>query len=105
MATFKFYPVVPAGNGGTNVIYAGTLASAGTQSVTTGNNMLIRIVGSQPLSVRFGSIGNSPVATATDIYIPGNTPEIFDMGQFNNVVSIYSFAAGNIVTVNQVVKN
>ena len=106
MAVFKFYPVAPTGTGtSANVIYAGTLAAAGTQTITVGKNNLFRIVASQPITIRFGVAGTITAAGAGDIYIPGNMPEIFDMGNQNETINVYSFNASTIVTVNQVVKN
>jgi hypothetical protein len=108
MAVAKFYQVAPSGNGSTNTIYADTLA-AGADSgvVTTGPDMLIRVIGSLPITIRFGTTANlaGNPATATDIFIPANTPEIFDMGHYNSAISIYTFQNGTVVTVNQVSKN
>lgn len=108
MALLKFYPVAPAGNGSTNVIYSGTLASGANSGViTTGADMLIRVTSTQPITIRFGTVANlaTNAATATDILIPANIPDILDMGHQNTAISIYAFNDDTIVTVNQVVKN
>ena len=69
--------------------------------------MIIRIVASQPISIRFGTTTNlsGNNAGASDIYIPGNYESIWDMGHINNAISIYSFNAGTYITVNTVVRN
>ena len=67
--------------------------------------MLFRIAVSLPVTIRFGTTTNLTTATATDIYIPANTPEIFDMGHINNAICIYAFNAATVVTVNLVSKN
>lgn len=107
MAVQSFIAVAPASNGtAPNTIYSATLGSAANSTViTTGLDMIIRIVGSQALAVRFGTAANLTSAGATDIYLPANTPYIIDMGHLNSAISLYSFAAANIVTVNQVSKN
>jgi hypothetical protein len=106
MATPVFYQVAPTGNGNNNTIYAGTLAaSANSGTQTTGNDMIIRVIASQPITIRFGTVANLSAATATDIYIAPNVAEIFDMGHLNNAICIYAFNASTVVTVNQVSKN
>jgi hypothetical protein len=107
MAVFDFIQVAPAGNGtAANTIYAATLGSTANSGViTTGFDMIIRVVCSQASTIRFGPSASLTAATATDIYLPANVPYIVDMGHQNNAISIYSTAANNIVTVNQVVKN
>lgn len=108
MAVFDFIPVAPAGNGGTNTIYAATLAATTASTViTTGPDMIIRVVASGAITIRFGTATNlaSSPATATDIYIPANTVQLFDMGHQNNAISLFSIGANTIITVNQVVKN
>lgn len=106
MAVPYFHQVAPQGNGSNNTIYNGTLAaSANSGVITTGNNMLIRVIASLPITIRFGTATNLSAATAADIYIPPNRPEIFDMGYINNAISIFALSAGTIVTVNQVSKN
>jgi hypothetical protein len=107
MAVALFNPVAPTGNGSTNVIYAGTLGAAGTPLVTVGNDNIIRIAASGAFTVRFGTTTNltaSGPATATDIYFPAGV-YIYDVGHNNNALSIYSFGASNIVTVNAVPRN
>lgn len=108
MAVPTFIQVAPTGNGSNNTIYAATLAaSANSGVINTGNDMIIRIVGSGNLTVRFGTATNlaSNAATATDILVPANTEYIVDMGHQNNAISIFSIAASNVITVNQVSKN
>lgn len=106
MAVFSFVQVAPPGNGGSNTLYASTLGAAGNSPIIlTGKDMIIRIVASGAITVRFGqnaTLGNS---AATDIYLPANTVWIVDMGHQNDSISIFSVAAATIVTVNQVVKN
>jgi hypothetical protein len=106
VAVAKFYQVIPAGNGSTNTLYAATLGAAATSGVVTaGNDMLIRVIASLPITIRFGTVSNLSAATSTDIYIPPNRAEIFDVGHNNNAFSIYAFQAGTIVSVNVVSKN
>jgi hypothetical protein len=108
MAVFEFIQVAPASNGSNNTIYAATLGAAGNSTViTTGKDMIIRVVGSGALTIRFGTADNlaSSPATATDIYLPANLPYVVDMGHQNSAISLYSVAANTIVTVNQIVKN
>ena len=73
MAVAKFYPVVAAGNGSKNTLYAATITGGATSGViTTGNNMLIRIAAVNPVTVRFGSAGTLTTADATDILVIGS---------------------------------
>jgi hypothetical protein len=108
MAVQAFVQVAPVGNGTNNVIYGATLgASANSPVINTGNDMIIRIVASNAITVRFGTAANlaSNPAGATDIYVPANLPWVVDMGHQNNAISIFSISATTIVTVSQVVKN
>lgn len=106
MAVLDFIQVAPAGNGGNNTLYAATLgAGANSGVITTGLDMIIRIAASGAICVRFGPSASLTAATATDIYVPANTPYVVDMGHINNAISIYAIAASTVVTVNQVVKN
>ena len=108
MAVQTFFQVAPCGDGASNTLYAGTLAAGANSGVVpTGNDMLIRVIGSLPITIRFGTTTNlaANAATATDIYIPANRAEIFDMGHYNNAIRIYAFQNGTVVTVNQVSKN
>jgi hypothetical protein len=106
MAVPSFIQVVPAGNGGTNTLYAATLgANANSGVQVAGNDNIIRISASLPITVRFGPSATLSAATATDIYIPANSPEIFDLGHINNAFSIFAFQASTVVTVNVVSKN
>ena len=106
MAVPSFVQVAPAGNGGNNTLYAATLGAAATSGVqVAGNDMIVRVVASLPVTIRFGPSASLSASTATDIYVPGNSPELFDLGHINNAFSIYAFSAGTIVTVNQVSKN
>jgi len=106
MAVPSFIQVVPAGNGGNNTLYSATLGASATSGVqVAGNDMIIRVVGSLPITIRFGPSGSLAAATATDIYIPANSPETFDLGHINNAFSIFAFQASTVVTVNQVAKN
>lgn len=106
MAVLDFVQVAPSGNGGSNTIYAATLGAAGASgTIATGNDMIVRIVASGAITVRFGTTVNMTPAIATDIYLPANTPYIVDMGHQNNAISIFSVTAATIITVNQVSKN
>ena len=103
MAVAKFYPVIAAGNGAKNTLYAATITGGATSGViTTGNNMLIRIAAVNPVTVRFGSAGTLTTADATDILVIGS--EIFDMGQNNNSIVIYA-PATTLVSASVVVRN
>lgn len=88
MATQLIFPIVKGSDGVAN----GTTTSvgSGTSSVFTVNpNTLFRITATVGINVRFGD-ASITTATANDLYIPANTPEIFDSG---NATSIAVFAA------------
>lgn len=108
MAVLNFIKVAPTGNGSNNTLYAATLAAGANSGVISlGADMIVRIVATGNITVRFGTATNlaSNAATATDILVPANQELVIDLGHQNNAISIYSFAASTIVTVNQVVKN
>jgi hypothetical protein len=99
----KFYPVIAAGNGAKNTIYAATITGGATSGlITTGPDMLIRIAAVNPVTVRFGSSASLTTADATDILVIGS--EIFDMGHNNNAIVIYA-PATTLVSVSVVVRN
>jgi hypothetical protein len=107
MAVMKFYPVAGASVGtSAGVLYAATLGASGTSGViTTGPDMLIRIVATGAITVRFGASATITAAGAGDMLIPANTIDIWDMGHLNNAITIFSIAATTTITVSQVVKN
>lgn len=107
MAVLQFIRVAPAAIGTAAApIYAATLgASANSPVITTGFDMIIRIVASGPINIRFGNASTLTNAGATDILLPANVIEIWDMGHQNNGLSIWSQNASTQVTVSQVSKN
>lgn len=107
MAVFDFVQVAVTSNGtASSTLYSATLgAAANSPIITTGLDMIIRVVASGALTIRLGALATITNAGATDIYLPANTPYIVDMGHQNNAISLYSIAAATIVTVNQVSKN
>lgn len=107
MAVLQFYPVASASVGTAAApLYSNTLGAAGNSvNITTGFDMLIRIVASGPIAIRFGASATLTNAGTGDIYIPANIPDIWDMGHLNNAINIYSFNASTVVNVTQVQKN
>ena len=109
MSVLLFNPVAPAATPGnvTNNIYNATLGAAANSTVITpGINSLVRIACSGAITVRFGSATNLTTnpAGATDMYFPAGV-YIYDLGNANTSLSIYSIAAATVVTVSYVVKN
>ena len=93
IATPIFYQVVTNGtntkaNGASQAI---SITTIGTP-ITLGHNVLVRLVATSPMFVRFASAG-ATTATANDIYLPANVPEIFDMGRYNEVIVPFGGAA------------
>ena len=95
MATLQFYAIPPSGDN-TQVIGAGSqivpATTAGTP-ITIGHNVLVRLVASAAMNIRFGKTGVTS-AGATDIYLAPNVPEIWDMGRYNEVIVPWGGAAG-----------
>ena len=109
MAVLLFNPVMPAATPGnlTNNLYNATLGAAANSTVITpGINALVRLACSNAVTVRFGSSANLTTnpGGATDMYFPAGVA-IFDMGNANTSLSIYSISASTIITVSYVVKN
>lgn len=104
MAVFKFVQVAPAGNGGANTLYAGTLASGGTSGVVTpGSGQIVRVAVSDHATIRFGAATLS-APSGSDMLLTPYGVEEFDMG-VNTSLDIYAFNAGTYVTVSVVSKN
>lgn len=75
----------PSVASGASVAVAATSVSA---AVAVGHNQLVRLVATGPVNVRFGSALTT--ATANDVYLPANFPEIFDMGRGHEQVMFYN---------------
>jgi len=94
MATPRFYSIVKGSNGVANA--TNTAILAGNVAIfTIGANTLFRITATAGVNIRFGD-ASITTATANDLYLPPNLPEIFDSG---NTVKIAVFAVAN-ATVN-----
>lgn len=98
MAVVKFFPIISNSPGNALILSAGQ-----SQAITIGNRVLVRIVSTQGVNIRFGSSVAS--ASASDMYLPPNTPEIFDMGDQNDSLCIYNSSTGSAsVWINPVSK-
>lgn len=98
MAVQTFFPIISNSPGN-----AVTLTTTQHQEIVLGNRVLFRIVSTQGVNVRFSADGST--ASASDMYLPANTPQIFDMGDQNNTISIYNSSASTAtVWVNAVSK-
>ena len=108
MAVLKFYPVMSPSNGTVaGTIYAAQLGAAGNSAnIPIGKDALIRIATQGgAVTVRFGASATLTNSGVTDILIPQNWAEIFDMGHQNDTINIYSIAANTYVSVSYVVRN
>lgn len=66
-------------------------ATSASTAIQIGHNQLVRFVATGPVNVRFGSALTT--ATAADVYLPANFPEIFDMGRGHEQVMFYNSGA------------
>jgi len=90
MATPLFYPIVKGSDGVANATTTAITAGA-VATFTVNPNTLFRITGTTGINVRFGD-SSITTATANDMYIPANLPEIFDSG---NATTIAVYAVAN----------
>lgn len=98
MASLKFFPVISNAPG--SVV---NLTNGQTQSITLGQRVLVRIVANQGVNIRFSTGAQTP--TGSDMYLPPNVAEIFDLGDQNDTINIYnSSAAAATIWVNAVTR-
>jgi hypothetical protein len=96
MATPVVYPIVR----GSDALASGVTTAVGTGAVgifTVNPNTLFRIVATTPVNVRFGTSAIT-TATAQDMYIPANVPEIFDSGSATTI-AVFAVAAASVNVV------
>lgn len=83
-----------------------SLAASGTSAeVPVGINGLVRIVSNQGVNVRFGPAGTN-AASAADLYIPANNPQIFDLAeQYASLCFFNSSAAAALIWITTLSRN
>lgn len=80
---------------GSNTTASATNTSIGTGAIglfTIGKNVIFRIVASTPVNIRFGDSAIT-TATASDVLVPANLPEFFDMGANLTTIAVFAVAA------------
>lgn len=96
MATPLVFPIVKGSdsvaNGVTTSIGSGTVAT-----FTVNPNTLFRITATTAINVRFGD-ASITTATAQDLQIPANTPEIFDSGNATTI-AVFAVATASVNVV------
>lgn len=93
MATQLIFPIIKGSDGVANATT--TAVGAGTVVTFTVNpNTLFRITGTTGINVRFGD-SSITTATAQDMYIPANLPEIFDSSNATTI-AVYAVAASSV---------
>lgn len=110
MATLQFIPVIEqsAGLNPNDIVYVNAVAGS-SNPFLVGKRKIIRVVaigavtGTDYVALRFGLMASMTGAIASDLLVPLNTPQLFDMGE-NDGLSVYSTAA-NIVSVSVVSKS
>jgi len=110
MATLLFIPVIEQSSGATpnDIVYVGAAAGSVAPFVV-GKRKIIRVISigvvtaTDYIALRFGLQGTMAAAVATDIIVPLNTPQFFDMGE-NDSLSVYSTSA-SIVSISVISKS
>lgn len=90
--------------GGPSVASGSSVTVAATSTapaITIGHNQLVRIVATGPVNIRFG-IG-LVTSTATDVYLPANAPEIFDMGRHSEQIMFYNPGSSTVTVFYSIV--
>lgn len=97
MSTPLSYTIVAGGNNATPSAFSFTIAASGVaQPINIGHNQLIRVVSTAPVYIRFGPT-TLTTATASDVYLPANVIELYDMGRQNENIAVFNGGASSAI--------
>ena len=84
-----------------------TIAGTSAASLPITNTNIIRIVSTAACHIRFGGAGGGSPATTSDMYMPPNVPEHFEIGDLEDssltVVNVIQNAGGGTLFITEMI--